>query len=147
MNKHIVIIIYSLLMFSCNYDNQLFDRITVLEKENKELKATITELKINKLSATGLVGLSENKDVIPNELNRYNFMFTVNKQMPVYNVYEVSKEDGKEVKKLIHEKLTDPSFYYDFIPKSNGNEDIKIQAEIDVDGSKLILFNTISINN
>lgn len=130
MNKITFTLLISLL-FSCNNEEKLNQKIVELEKKNKILIDSLNEITRSTISNLKVELTSEtvNKDT------KIYGKFLQFSKLPKYNLYII--DNLTQERKLIEQNITDPDFQFDFKATSKSDTNINIIAEFDINGSKV----------
>lgn len=147
--KNIITILFSfILIISCkdNRVEKLNNRIYQLEVLNKKLSDSLSRNTYKRIINSTLWGISEKKDLSVNEPNKFKFVFSSLQELPEYNIYAITKKEGKKSRALIYESYTKSQFEYDFTPKNKKDNSFEIEALFDLDSILVQIPGVIKIN-
>ena len=108
-------------------------KITDLEKQNKQLKDSISKTEETLLMSQILIGVPDEQVLtVGKENNIVMLLQTFNVELPKYEIYKI--ENGKEIK--IGEN-NQTRFDYKFIPKSINDNEIELLIKVPYKGRVL----------
>lgn len=146
--KKILIIIVCFFALSCNKSIQnsrevenLLDRISHLEAQNKMLQDSIERNEQEFLTSQILIGISDDPILKVGKKNNIVMLLqTFGRKLPKYEIFKI--DDGKEIKVGENDGTR---FNYEFIPKSIKDNSPELLVKVPYDGkiitipSKLLL--------
>lgn len=134
MKKYILISILALLAMSCNNANEQKDenpevslRIAELEKENKALKDSISQMEFDFLQSQIIIGIPDDEVLKVGKENNIKFILhTFDRKVPKYEVFDVT--GGKQKSKIMTGDKT--MFEYKFVPKSVNDNNLELMLKM-----------------
>lgn len=120
---------------------ELNERITELEKMNKTLSDSLNKILESRIYNTQLIAIPEKKEIILGVPNKLNVLMHTSSPYPNYQVYRIKENDVKE---LLKENLSEPSFDIEFTPKTNERTSLNYSVVIDLNGNKIEIPSQIS---
>ena len=132
MKKHLHIILILVLIVACNTkkNDGLKNKISELEKQNAELKDSITTLNYKKISNSITIGIRDDSILKVGRREKIKFIFHYPEKLFSYNVYTTDSIGSPD--KLIKENLTKNEFEYEFIPTKTGQETVELIAVFNI---------------
>ena len=133
------IILSLFILTSCDSDKiiSLEEQISTLEKINKNLIDSISDIEKNKISASHLILIPEKNRFLLNKPNRFTGVFIQDGNFPKYDLYVITRDStGQKKRTLIQEGNTTRKFKYEFTPKSKKDNRLELYAEFEKDTIK-----------
>jgi hypothetical protein len=134
--KILLILLISLLLFSCNDKEiaELNNRVSELETLNLKLTDSIANVNYKKVTTSEIIGVSSKPTLTVGKKEKVKFIFNYPDELLRYDVY-TSTPDG-EPDKLILENLKANEFEYEFTPTKLGEERIELIAVFKINNAE-----------
>ena len=148
MKNLILVVIILILTTSCENKEvaELNSRLSKLEIQNAKLTDSLNRIEYEKIMASALYGIPDNIKMVPNQANRFNFLFHSTENIHPYNVYRITKNGNEEVRELIYENHKKSIFEFDFVPETDKDKSFELLAVFDLDSIKVLIPGSIDMS-
>ena len=145
--KQIILLTICIIILGCNNltlkeEQDLLNKITQLEEQNKKLKDSLSKSERDFLNSQILIGVPDVEHIKVGKKNNIVMLFqTFDKKLPKYEIYKI---EGKKEIKIGENNQT--RFNYEFIPKSIDDNKTHLLVKIPCEGKIITIHNSMSFN-